>query len=130
MAIINEKDLSEALKNDKDTIEIEGDLADKVIRIKATGSVAWAIAIGSIAVGLAAIFVTAGTGGAATPATVPTSALAAAGAVAILWTPTTISLIGIAVAAGGVSAGIARLNKLRDYKIKSKTKNKVILVRK
>ena len=56
MAIINEKDLSEALKNDKDTIEIEGDLADKVIRIKATGSVAWAIAIGSIAVGLAAIF--------------------------------------------------------------------------
>ena len=128
MAIINEKDLSEALKNDKDTIEIEGDLADKVI--KATGSVAWAIAIGSIAVGLAAIFVTAGTGGAATPATVPTSALAAAGAVAILGTPTTISLIGIAVAAGGVSAGIARLNKLRDYKIKSKTKNKVILVRK
>ena len=49
---------------------------------------------------------------------------------AILGTPTTISLIGIAVAAGGVSAGIARLNKLRDYKIKSKTKNKVILVRK
>ena len=40
MAIINEKDLSEALKNDKDTIEIGGDLADKVIRIKATGLVA------------------------------------------------------------------------------------------
>lgn len=116
------------MKNDKDTIEIEGDLADKVLRIKATSSVTWAIAIGSIAVGLAAIFVTAGTGGTATPATVPIGALAAAGAVAILGTPTTISLIGIAVAAGGVSAGIARLNKLCDYKIK--TKNKVILVRK
>lgn len=130
MAIINEKDLSEALKNDKDTIEIEGALADKVIRIKATGSVAWAIAIGSIAVGLAAILVTAGTGGTTAPATIPAGTLAAAGSVAILGTPVTISLIGIAVAAGGVNAGIARLNKLRNYKIKSKTKNKVILVRK
>ena len=36
MKIRAEKELGEALKNDQDRIEIEGDLAKKVIRIKAT----------------------------------------------------------------------------------------------
>lgn len=44
MAISNEKDLGEAVNNEQDTIEIEGDLGKKVLRIKATGKVAWLVA--------------------------------------------------------------------------------------
>ena len=36
MKIKTEKELGEALKNDQDRIEIEGDLSRKVIKIKAT----------------------------------------------------------------------------------------------
>ena len=38
------KQLGQAIKEEKETIEIEGDLAAKVIRIKATGKVAWGVA--------------------------------------------------------------------------------------
>ena len=40
MAITNERELNEALQNGVDSIEIEGNLKDKVIRIKASGKVA------------------------------------------------------------------------------------------
>ncbi|WP_332405986.1 hypothetical protein, partial [Vibrio metschnikovii] len=43
MTISNEADLGEALKREQDTIEIEGDLKNKVLKIKATGKVAWAV---------------------------------------------------------------------------------------
>lgn len=36
-----EKKLAETLTNNLDTIEIEGDLQRKIIKIKATGAVAW-----------------------------------------------------------------------------------------
>lgn len=49
MAITNEKELNEALQNGVDSIEIEGNLKDKVIRIKASGKVAWIVAFGAIA---------------------------------------------------------------------------------
>lgn len=35
MAIFSEKDLGDALNGEQNTIEIEGDLAEKIIRIKA-----------------------------------------------------------------------------------------------
>ncbi|WP_275897270.1 hypothetical protein [Helicobacter suis] len=41
MAIQTEEELARAIKEGRDTIEIEGDLATKTIRIKATGKVAW-----------------------------------------------------------------------------------------
>jgi hypothetical protein len=52
------------------TIEIEGDLAKKIIRLKATGNVAWAIAIAAI--GMAVVVLIVGT-----PATVATGGLGA-----------------------------------------------------
>ncbi len=61
----NEQELGEALKNDTDTIVIEGDLAKKVVRIRATGKVAWAIAIGAIAI---AVGIAIASGGAGAPA--------------------------------------------------------------
>ena len=68
MKIRAEKELGEALKNDQDRIEIEGDLAKKVIRIKATGKIAWAIAAGAIAVAVIAVLATPATGGASNAA--------------------------------------------------------------
>lgn len=40
MKVNNEKELGKALHDEEDSIEIEGDLSNKVIRIKATGKVA------------------------------------------------------------------------------------------
>lgn len=40
MYVSDEKELGSALKSGEDTIEVEGDLKDKVLRIKATGRVA------------------------------------------------------------------------------------------
>jgi len=122
MAIDNEKDLGKALKDDQETIEIEGNLKDKVIRIKATGKVAWAIAIGAIGIAVIAIFYTV-----PEPTTQATTkgiaALTGGAAVGILGSGTAISAIGIAVAAGGVAA----LNKLRGYKIISNSGDKIVL---
>lgn len=122
MAINNEKDLGKALNEDQDTIEIEGSLKDKVIRIKATGKVAWVIAIGAIGVAVVAILY---------PVPEPTTQAGAKGfaavtggaAVGILGAGTAMSAINIAISAGGVAV----LNKLRNYKIVSNTSNKLVI---
>ena len=53
MAINNEKDLGKAINDNQPYIEIEGDLVNKVMRIKATGKAAWIIAIGAVTVAVA-----------------------------------------------------------------------------
>lgn len=124
MTIKNEKDLGDAIKNDQDTIEIEGNLAKKVLKIKATGKVAWAVAAGAIGVAVLAVMY---------PVPEPTTqvaskafALTAGGSVvAILGAGTAATAISIAVAAGGVGA----LNKLRAYKVVSTDNNRVVLKR-
>lgn len=118
MAIKTEEELGEALKNNQDEIEIEGDLTKKVLRIKATGAVAWAIAIGAIGIAVAIVIGSGGTGA-------PVSGIVGVGAVSILGVSTASSAVLIAVAAGGVGA----LNSLRKYKIVSKSDNKVVLCR-
>jgi hypothetical protein len=100
--------LGEALKNEEDTIEIEGDLANKTIKIRATGNVAWAIAFAAIAIAVGAAIVAIPTGGASSAITF---AIAPA-AVGVLGVPVTTMAISIAIAAGGVGA----LTRLRKYK--------------
>lgn len=119
MAITTEKELGDALKNNQDTIEIEGDLTTKVIRIKATGTVAWAVAIGAIGI---AVAIALGTGGAAAPV----SGFVGIGAVSILGVSAATSAVAIAIAAGGIGA----LNSLRKYKVVSSQGNKLKLSRK
>ncbi|PAS36293.1 hypothetical protein CGT68_18745 [Vibrio cholerae] len=122
MVINNEEDLGKALGEDQDTIEIEGSLKDKVIRIKATGKVAWAVAIGAIGIAVLAIVY---------PVPEPATQAGAKGiaaitggaAIAILGAGVTFSAISIAVAGGGVEV----LKKLRDYEIISNTDDKVVL---
>ena len=116
-----EKELADALKEEKNYIIIEGDLGKKAIKIKATGKIGWAIAIAAIAVAVAATIAAIPTGG--------TSEIvglgAASGAIAILGLDVTITAILIGVAAGGVAV----LNKLRGYKIVIKDANRVVLKR-
>ncbi|WP_272673369.1 hypothetical protein [Providencia sp. PROV031] len=126
MEITTEKELAQALKGNIDTITVTGNLAKATIKIKATGSVAWAVAFGAIGIAAFATYATVGTGGAATPVTGFAAIGGSGAAVGILGTATTWSAISIAVAAGGVGV----LNKLRKYKIVEKTGDRVVLKRK
>lgn len=128
--VTTDKELSQAIKQDVDTIEIHGNLAEKTFRIKATGKVAWGIAAGAIATAVVlaihtptATVATAPVGGAGGAISFTGSAVSTGVAGAILG-PAAITAIAIAVAAGGVGV----LTKLRyNYRVVSKEKNKLIL---
>ena len=113
--------LGRSVNENQDTIIIEGDLKGKVIRIKATGKVAWAVAIGAIAVSVAAVLATPATGGTSNAAHLVTVPVAAG----TLGTAAT-TAVAIAVAAGGVGA----LNKLRKYQIVEQSADRLVLKRK
>lgn len=113
------------LNNKEDYIILEGDRANDVYRIVAAGNVAWAIAIGAIVLGAALVFVTASSGGTAAPATVPAISAVAPAAVAVVGWSATSTAIAICFAAGGVAAGKAILNSVRNnYKITEKVEDK------
>ena len=122
----NEEDLGKALKNGDRTIEIEGDLAKKVVKIKATGDVAWGVCIAATAVCVIAVVTTVSSGGAAGPAALAAVTATAGPAVAIWGVSVTVSAVLIAVAGGGVTV----LNKLKSYDMKKISDKKVILKRK
>ena len=115
----DEKELGQALKEQQDTIEIEGDLTKKILKIKATGKIAWAVAIGAIGVAVVAILTAPATGG--THGVV--GVMAAPVAVGILGAGTTVAAIAIAIGAGGVGA----LNRLRSYKVEKLGPDHIIL---
>lgn len=113
------------LNNKEDCIILEGDRANDVYRIVAAGNVAWAIAIGAIVLGAALVFATASSGGTAAPATVPAISAVAPAAVAVVGWSATSTAIAICFAAGGVAAGKAILNAVRNnYKIAEKVEDK------
>ena len=108
MIVRSEEELANAIENGTESVEIEGDLAKGVIRIKYVEKAAWLVAISAI--GAAVAFAL------AAPATAGTSLVAsplfaATGAVSTLGFSATATAISIAVAAGGVGV----LNRLRDY---------------
>lgn len=106
-----EKELGEALKRGDSTIVVEFELANKVIRIKATEKGVWALCVGAIGVAAVCGVVTISTAGTATVPSAFIATPAIATASGVLGMSTTISAIGIAIAGGGVGA----LNKLRGY---------------
>lgn len=122
----NEEELGEALKNKESTIEIEGNLADKTFKLRATGKVAWVIAFAAIGIAGYSTVVTIGSGGTTAPVTGTVAFLAAPAAIGVLGGAVTYSAIAIAVAAGGVGA----LTTLRGYKQVSRSKGSLILKRK
>lgn len=130
MSINSDDDLSDALKRGDSTIEIEGSLADKVIKIKATGQVSWLIAAGAIAIAVYAAItfvpMAAGSGGAAVPLNGAMAVSGATGAVAILGAGATATAIAMAVRARGTGV----LSDLRaKYKIVEQKQGHVVLTR-
>lgn len=119
--VSTEKELGDALKHKEDSIEITGDLAKKTIRLRATGNVAWAIAIAAIGIAVYGAITAPATGG----TTGAAGLIAAPAAVGILGGAVTYSAIAVATAAGGVGA----LTSLRKYKEISRTENSLILKR-
>lgn len=125
--ITDEKALAEALKNDEGSIEIEGNLAEKTLKIKATGKVAWGVVcIGSIAVAVALIISYRGSSRVIAGAGAAVGLVSAGAATSILGVGATSAAIAIAVAGGGV--GI--LNKLRDYKVERISDTHIKLIKK
>ena len=117
MAVSTEEELGKALESGQDTIEITGSLMKKVIKIRAAGNVAWAVAIGAIGIAVLAIL---STGGVAAPASV---GIVGAGAASVLGLPAATTAVLIAVSAGGVGA----LNKLRSYKVDRNDESVLVL---
>jgi len=120
------RELGKVIKENRDTIEIEGKLGPVVIRIKAVGNVAWGMAIGAIAVALVAAISIPASGGASTPLAVAGEAIAAPVALSVLGIQATTAAIAIAVAGGGIGV----LSLLRKYRIVEKSNNRVVLLRK
>ena len=118
----DEKDLGKDLESGKNTIIIEGDLAKKVFKIKATEPVAWGICIAAIAIAVAMILAGTVTGGVSAVAAAPVMAAP----MTILGAGVATSAVAIAVAAGNVNV----LNKLRDYDLEKISDTKVILHKK
>lgn len=133
MTCKNAKDFASAVKANEEYIEIEGDFANKVLRIKATGKLSWALCIASLTVAVTlyltapeAAVITAPAGGAGGVISF-TGGVAATTVAATTLGTATMTAITIGVAAGG--AGI--LNTIRDkYKIVSKRDKYLKLVRK
>lgn len=117
--VATEQELGQAVKHNTETIEITGDLRNKVLKIKATGKVAWAVAVGAIAISIVGILVSPASGGASATAGI----VAAPAAIAALGAPVAVSAAAIAIAAGGVGT----LNKLRKYKVVSQDENTLVL---
>ena len=124
--VTTEKELGEALKRGESTIEVEFDLQNKVLKIKALEKGAWVVCVAAIGVAVVCGVVTISTAG---TATVPSAFVAAPAVVTVssfLGMPTAISAIGIAIAGGGVGA----LNKLRGYRVEKVSDEKIILHKK
>lgn len=133
------KELGLAIKDKEEYIYVEGDLKNKVIKLKKTGRVAWTLAAGSLTVAIVcylAIPTTAtvstavagpvgGFAGSAIPFT--GSAVASTVVATALGMKVTAVAIGIGVACGGIGGVIS----LRDkYKIESRSDKGIILKRK
>ncbi len=120
-------ELGDALGRKEDEIEIEGKLGDAVIRIRAVGKVAWAIAIGAIGVAIASVILASATQVA--PPAAPGAAIAGlASAPVLLSTFGSLSVAKIAVTVAIAGGGIGSLTAMRKYSLR-KCNNKVILYR-
>ena len=110
------------MKDNEEYITIEGDLKNGVLRIKATGKIAWGVCVASLAVAITAIAVS------------PVGGGAPAGAGLVMTAPAVATLgaaVVPAVTIGVCAGGVGVLNTLRDkYKIIEKNDKYITLKRK
>ena len=127
--VTNATELGKAVENEEQEITIEGDLANKVVKIKATGKVAWVIAFGAVTLAIVAVLaspsVALGPAGVITEGALITLATGtAASAVAIWGLGTTVAAISIGLGGKGAKA----LRKLKEnYEVIQKGSSKAVL---
>ena len=113
VTVTNEAELAKAKRDKEDMIEIVGKLGDAVVKIKATGAIAFAALGGAVALAMTGV-------GA------PAAAVTAFAAVGTIGLSATTGAIALAVAAGGT----AILTSLRDdYDIVEHNSKHVVLKR-
>lgn len=141
MPISNENELAKAIENKVNFIEIEGNLAQKTIKIKASGAVAWAVAVGALMVAFAVLLISINSGGISSkiPAiaenniSLPADANASVGVEK--WDLSCLSTleiwaIAIALLVAIIAAFTALFNKLKNYKIEKISNEHVKLYKK
>ncbi len=122
------KEFADAVKNNEENITVEGDLKNGILRIKATGKVAWGVCAGSLAVAIT-LCIMAGPAMIVPPA--GGQALVGGGAAAAIAAATLGQAVVPAIAIGVCAGGIGVLNTLRDqYKIVNKNDKSITLRRK
>lgn len=109
----NERDLGIALGLNHEEIIIEGELCDKVIRIKSVNDDEWILIIGALTTAVTAAVTAAATAGLASPLVLPATVTGLSSAVAVLGTNAAISAIAIGVGGGSVGT----LSLLRNYRM-------------
>lgn len=127
MPVSDEDELVEKVKAKEARIEIEGDLAARVIKIKATGAAAWTLVLGAVVVVAGATYMTlAPSPDPVSKGLAPVAGVGAAGTLAAI-----LGVGGAATAAKLVKSagGVSVLNDLRSYKVVSKSEGKVVLSR-
>lgn len=131
--VTNPQELGKVVTKEPDQIIVEGDLANNVYKIKATGKVAWVIAFGAVAVAVIAVL-TLPAGAAAGPAGLIADGViagvattTAAASIGVLGLSATTAAIGIGV--GARSADVLRI--IRDkYIVSSKSATRLVLRKK
>ena len=111
--VTNPQELGKVVKKEPDEIIVEGDLANNVYKIKATGKVAWVIAFGAVAVAVIAVLTL--PAGAAGPAGLIADGVIAG--VAATTAAASIGVLGISatIAAIGIGVGARNANALNSY---------------
>lgn len=134
MSIKTFKEILDALRTDQDEIHIEGDAAKKIIKIKASGNIAWVIALGAVTVAvIAALSASKSNNDKSSTAAMVLGFSAAPAAVATIGVSATSGLIAIVMAGvGGIGLVATKraLTKLRNnYKVIASSENMVVLKR-
>lgn len=127
----NEEELVNAINGKQSTIEFEVNFAKKIMKIKATGAVAWLLAASAISISVYAsimmIPATVASGGSAALVGASATAVSAGTAVAILGAAAATTAIRIGVKGKGMGV----IKDLRDkYDILEQSDTKLILKRK
>ncbi|WP_186423798.1 hypothetical protein [Lacrimispora celerecrescens] len=120
MYVRNEEEFGEAIREGKDGIELEGDLASKVKKLYKINLTLWSFCLVCLAVAIIALMqvpITGGTSGIV-------SLIAGTPAAAILGTEAAVTAVMIGVAGGGVGV----LIKLRQaYRIETRKNGRIIV---
>lgn len=125
VVVLNEADLGKAIKQKKATIEIEGELKDRVCSMKALEKESWNACMTQISMAVSVLQIMNQVDGIDTPVSVLTGTPILEKIISFLGNTNAFSAIMIARAGGGV--GI--LNQLRKYQIAALTEEKLILNR-